>query len=97
MSMQGFYGLYLMSGEASGIRLKEMFNVHPAFVHFPIALIPVALLLYFLGTVLSNCSLNVAVRACLYLALFSGAITVLTGLTAVALASYLETLKDAEF
>lgn len=62
--------------------LKEMFNVHPAFVHFPIALVPSALLLYFLGTVLRNRSLNVASRVCLSLALVSGVIAVATGLTA---------------
>jgi uncharacterized membrane protein len=62
--------------------LKEIFNLHPAFVHFPIALIPTALLLYFLGIALRKSSLNIAGRACLYLALISGIVTVGTGLIA---------------
>ena len=62
--------------------LKEVYNVHPAFVHFPIALIPSALLLYFLGTLLRNRSLAVAGRACLYLGLVSGVVAIATGLKA---------------
>src|SRR5512140_3260816 len=48
--------------------LKEVFNLHPAFVHFPIALVPAALWLYFLGIVLRKPALSLAGRACLYLA-----------------------------
>jgi len=33
--------------------LQQVFNVHPVFVHFPIALFPSALLLYGLGIVLN--------------------------------------------
>src|ERR1017187_590268 len=56
--------------------LKEVFNLHPAFVHFPIALIPTALLLYFLGIALRKPFFNIAGRACLYLALIGGLVTV---------------------
>jgi uncharacterized membrane protein len=62
--------------------LKEVFNLHPAFVHFPIALIPLALLLYFLGIALKKPFLNIAGRACLYLALIGGVVTIWTGLIA---------------
>ncbi|HMU75392.1 MAG TPA: hypothetical protein PKD69_06450, partial [Elusimicrobiota bacterium] len=57
----------------------QMFNAHPVFVHFPIALIPASLLLYFLGVVLKNRSLLVGGRACLYMALAGAAVAVGTG------------------
>ena len=72
--------------------LKEVFNLHPAFVHFPIALIPTALLLYFLGIVLKKPALNLAGRLCLYLALISGVITIATGLAAQASFPHNETI-----
>ena len=59
--------------------LKQAYNVHPAFVHFPIALFPSALLLYGLGTVLKRQSWLVAGRACLYLAAASTLIAIVTG------------------
>lgn len=62
--------------------LKEVFNVHPAFVHFPIGLFPAALLLYGLGILLNWRSANVAGRACLYLAAAGTVITVITGVIA---------------
>ncbi|MFA5975779.1 MAG: DUF2231 domain-containing protein [Elusimicrobiota bacterium] len=62
--------------------LREVFNLHPAFVHFPIALIPAALLLYFLGILLAKPALNIAGRACLYFSLISGIVAVWTGLIA---------------
>ncbi|MEP6673459.1 MAG: DUF2231 domain-containing protein [Chthoniobacter sp.] len=62
--------------------LSKMFNVHPAFVHFPIALIPTMLLLYCLGTSLKKPALLVAGRVTLYLAFISLALVVYTGMAA---------------
>ena len=62
--------------------LREVLNVHPVFVHFPIALFPSALLLYGLGVVAHRRSWCVAGRACLYLAAAGTAVTILTGLQA---------------
>ena len=62
--------------------LHEVFNVHPMFVHFPIALFPSALLLYGLGIVLNWRAACVAGRACLYLAAASTVVAVATGLLA---------------
>lgn len=59
--------------------LKEVFNVHPVFVHFPLALFPSALLLYGLGILLKRPSWTLAGRACLYLAAAGTAVTILTG------------------
>jgi len=62
--------------------LREVYNVHPAFVHFPVALLPSALLLYVLGVLLKRPALNAAGRACLYLATAGAAAAVTTGLLA---------------
>ena len=59
--------------------LHEVFNVHPAFVHFPIALFPSALLLYGLGILLKRPSWIIAGRACLYLAAIGTAVAIGTG------------------
>ena len=64
----------------SGIR--EGYNVHPAFVHFPIALFPAALLFFGLGLLLKKESLRVAGRGCLYGATVSSMVAVVTGLSA---------------
>jgi uncharacterized membrane protein len=64
--------------------LKEVMNVHPVFVHFPIALFPAALLFYGLGAVLEKRSLLVSGRGCLYLAAVSVITAVATGLRAEA-------------
>ena len=58
------------------------FNIHPAFVHFPIALFPSALLLYGLGLAMKRRSWIVAGRACLYLAVAGTAAAILSGLRA---------------
>ncbi len=62
--------------------LTQMINTHPAFVHFPIALLPAILIFYCLGTWLKWPSLLIAGRATLYLAFFFLIIVVYTGLSA---------------
>ncbi|MBI3298939.1 MAG: DUF2231 domain-containing protein [Elusimicrobia bacterium] len=59
--------------------MAGMMNVHPAFVHFPIALLPTSLLFYALGLLLGVRSLLAAGRACLYLAASSSLLAVGTG------------------
>ncbi len=71
MSLFGFSGL------------RELFNLHPMFVHVPLALIPAAWLFYALGVALKNRSLLVAGRSSLYLALLGTIPTVWTGLNAM--------------
>ncbi|MDD5656647.1 MAG: DUF2231 domain-containing protein [Elusimicrobia bacterium] len=60
--------------------LREIRNIHPVFVHFPIGLLPSALLLYALGLALRRPTLRAAGRACLYLATIAAAAAVATGL-----------------
>jgi len=62
--------------------IKEFFNVHPMFVHFPVALFPTAFFLYVLGTLLGKKSLLFAGRMSLYLALAGAAVALATGLQA---------------
>lgn len=62
--------------------LSEVLNVHPVFVHFPIALFPSALFLYSFGILARRRSWCVAGRACLYLAAASTVVTIFTGLQA---------------
>jgi uncharacterized membrane protein len=62
--------------------LREICNVHPVFVHFPIALFPVTLLFYALGIFARKPDFLVAARVSLYLAAFSGILTAFTGLKA---------------
>lgn len=62
--------------------LTEILNVHPAFVHFPIALFPAALLFFGLGLALRREPFLIAGRSCLYLAVLSVAVVVYTGLQA---------------
>ncbi len=62
--------------------LTKGFNIHPAFVHFPIALLPVTLFFYVFGVFFRRQSLLVAGRVCLYLSLVSVVIAVITGLRA---------------
>lgn len=66
-SLIGFSGLF------------TVYNVHPAFVHFPIVLFPVSLFFYLLGFVRRSSSLLMAGRILLYLAALSGTVTVWTG------------------
>lgn len=62
--------------------ITQMMNAHPAFVHFPIALLPAILVFYCLGTWFKWPSLLIAGRATLYLAFLSLIIVVYTGLRA---------------
>ena|SRR5688572_20469950 len=64
--------------------LKEVFNLHPVFVHFPIALFPAALLFFFLGLWRNSRQWLASARLLLYLAALSGILTVWTGLRAPA-------------
>ena len=59
--------------------LHEVANVHPVFVHFPLALFPSALLLYGLGLLMKRPSWVIAGRACLYLAAAGTAAAIVTG------------------
>lgn len=69
-SLLGFHGLL------------EVFNVHPAFVHFPIALLPASFLFYFTGRIFQSDRFYFAGRACLCVGFLSVIITVVTGLRA---------------
>ena len=62
--------------------IKELYNVHPMFVHFPAALLPASFLLYGLGIVFRKTELLVAGRNCLYLAAAGALAAVATGLLA---------------
>jgi uncharacterized membrane protein len=62
--------------------LHQVYNVHPVFIHFPIALFPVTLLFYALGLVFRKQPLLIAGRICLYLTALSGIAAIVTGLIA---------------
>lgn len=63
--------------------LAQVFNIHPVFVHFPIALFPTALLFYTIGILKNKDSFLFAGRASLILAFLSVLPTVVTGLMAM--------------
>lgn len=62
--------------------VKELFNIHPMFVHFPVAFLPGAFLLFGLGIILKKPQLNTAGRACLYMGTAGALAAVITGLLA---------------
>ncbi len=62
--------------------LRELINIHPVIVHFPVALFPASFLLYALGVIFKRRSWCVAGRACLYLAALGAAAAVWSGLEA---------------
>jgi len=62
--------------------IHEIYNVHPMFVHFPIAFYPGALLLYLLGRVLRKPFLTGAGRVCLYFGAAGVLLAFATGLAA---------------
>lgn len=59
--------------------LNQVFNIHPVFIHFPIALFPTALFFYFIGIVYKRSDLTLAGQICLGLSLAGAALSVLTG------------------
>lgn len=67
-SLLGFHGV------------KEVVNIHPLFVHFPIALLPVAFLFFFVGIVWQKGRFLYAGRWVLYLSFIASGTAVLTGL-----------------
>lgn len=58
-------------------------NMHPAVVHFPLALVPVALVLFGAGHLADSPGVRLAGRVCLWLALVSAMVAVFTGSKAV--------------
>jgi uncharacterized membrane protein len=72
----------------------QLYNVHPAFVHFPIAFLPASFGLYLLGVVLKRKSLLMSGRTCLYLALAGGLAAVGTGLAAEGTFPHNATIHD---
>lgn len=62
--------------------VTELFNIHPMLVHFPVAFLPGAFLLFGLGIAFKNRELNAAGRACLYLAAAGALAALITGLFA---------------
>ena len=58
---------------------REVYNLHPLFVHFPVALLPTSLLLLGLALWRRQPSLIVAGRACLYLGVLGAIAAVVTG------------------
>ena len=62
--------------------ITEMANVHPLFVHFPIALLNGFLLMELLGAITDKASLRAAATWMLYLGTLGAVATVITGLMA---------------
>ncbi len=67
---------------------KEVINIHPLFVHFPIALLLESVAFYFLGTFLKKEELLRAGKWALYFGTLSAAVTVWTGLEAAKTVSH---------
>jgi uncharacterized membrane protein len=62
--------------------ISDMENIHPLFVHFPIALLLTGLLLDGLGFILKKSGLSIAGWWCFGLGVISAVVTVFTGLQA---------------
>lgn len=62
--------------------LCQVYNLHPVFVHFPVALLPASLLFYFLGLTRKSNSAFFAGRATLGLSAAGSIAAVITGLRA---------------
>ncbi|OGX06161.1 MAG: hypothetical protein A3G87_02150 [Omnitrophica bacterium RIFCSPLOWO2_12_FULL_50_11] len=62
--------------------LEDVINIHPLFVHFPVALILTSVAFYFLGSIFRKDELFVAGKWVLYFGTLAAAITVWTGLQA---------------
>lgn len=74
--------------------VREFFNIHPMFVHFPVALLPAAFLLYGLGIALAKPQFNFAGRACLYLGAAGGLAALATGFLAEGSIPHNETIHN---
>jgi len=61
---------------------EELINIHPLFVHFPIALLLTSVAFYLLGSVFKKEELLTAGKWALYFGALSAAVTVWTGLEA---------------
>jgi len=61
---------------------RELINIHPLFVHFPIALLLACVFLYVMGMILKKENLLIAGKWSLYLGTLSAALAVWTGLHA---------------
>lgn len=59
--------------------LGQVVNIHPVFVHFPVALFPVSWLFYFVGAIFKKEKFLFVGRFSLYLAFLAAAVAVLTG------------------
>lgn len=81
------------SGPASNLAwgfkgASELLNVHPLFVHFPIALLLASLVFYFLGLMLRKEELFAAGKGTLFLGTVSAGLAVWTGLQAAKTVSH---------
>ena len=72
--------------------LDQVLNVHPVFVHFPVALFPTALLCYTIGILRHQERFLFAGRMVLSLAAISALVAILTGLAAEDTFPHSETL-----
>ena len=59
--------------------MRELYNLHPMWVHFPVAMLPSALLLYMLAHLLKRQSLGDSARICLYLGTLGGVAAAISG------------------
>jgi len=59
--------------------LSQVFNIHPVFVHFPIALFPIALFFYFIGIIQKRKDFLLAGQICLGFGMAGTILSVLTG------------------
>ncbi len=67
---------------------QELTNIHPLFVHFPIALLLTSTAFYFLGTIFKKEDLLAAAKWELFLGTLAAALTVWTGLKAAETVSH---------
>ena len=63
--------------------LAQIANLHPAVVHFPVALVPLTLILFIVGHFTDRAGVRLAARLCLWLAFAAVWVAVFTGSKAV--------------
>jgi len=73
---------------------QDLINIHPLFVHFPIALFTSSLAFYLLGSVFKTESLLGAGKWCLYFGTLAAGLTVWTGLQAAETVSHAGAVHD---